>query len=354
MAWYNPSTWAPVDAIQDSLGTLNIGNAGTGFGGSGLSTQPRTVSSGGSKTASQPQQPSGAFESAPQTTTYAYDPEAAAAARATALAREQDNAFLDAQEGNLRSLLSRADTTFAQGITNLDNSYNKSRNEVTDTQNRTMRDYGVKREDTTRGKDSAIGKVNTNARTLADSVRRILGLASGSGSSAYQLAAPNAIGRQASQQRTGVLETYGRNFRDLDTAEGDAKVKFENLLKDLKADRDQRELDLRTSIADRKNNITSSLANIAGERARVSGGGYNDIRTAQQPFQTEINARNAEIDSLFSRFNPTISYAPVEVQQPELSQYTVDRAAINANKAMGTENYSPYSQYLKKRNQEAL
>lgn len=283
-----------------------------------------------------------------------YDAAAAAAARQEALAREQDNAFLDAQEGNLRGLLSRADTTFAQGITNLDNSYNKSRNDVTDTQNRTMRDYGIKREDTTREKDSAIGKVNTNARTLSDSVRRIIGLASGSGSSAYQLAAPNAVGRQASQQRTGVLETFGRNFRDLDTAEGDAKVKFENLLRDIKADRDQRELDLRNSIADKKNSISGSLANIAGERARINGGGYNAIRTAQQPFQDEINARNAEIDGLFSRFNPTISYAPVQVQQPELSQYTVDRAAINANKTMGADSYSPYSQYLKKRNDESV
>lgn len=266
--------------------------------------------------------------------------------------RAEDNSFLNDQEGQLRALLGRADTSLGQGITNLNNSYNASRTNATEDQNRTLRDYGVKREDTIRDKQSSIGKVNTNARTLSNSVRSIIGRASGSGSSAFQLAAPNAVSREASGQRTNVLETFGRNFRNLDTAENDAKFKYDKLLKDLEAQRGQREYDLRAGIDSQKNALSEKLANVAGERARVNGGGYGAVRTAQQPYQNEINTRQSELDRLFTQFNPTISYAPVDVQKPELSPYTVDRAAIGANQAQGADQYSPYSQFLKKRQEQ--
>jgi len=264
-----------------------------------------------------------------------------------------DLQFLNDQESQLMRMLQSAQSGLGSGLTNLEDSYNKEASGANQQRSRALEDFAVKREDTTRAKQSALGKVDTNARTLSDSLRRILGMASGSGSSAYQLAAPNAVARQASQQRGGVMEDYGVNFRNLDTAENRAKVDFEDLLADLAAQRKQRESDLRAGVLEREQDINSSLANVAGERARLMGGDYGSVRIAQQPYTTAINDRQSQLDSLFERFRTPYSVKPVNVQTPNLRDYTVDRAAINANRQSGASQYSPYAQFLaRNRNEE--
>lgn len=263
-----------------------------------------------------------------------------------------DLAYLDDQQARLVRQQQSADTTLNNGITQLNDSYQGEVNSANTNQSRALSDFATKREDTTRGKDAAITRTNTNARTLADSVRRRLGMASGSGSSAYQLAAPNAVAREASKNRTGVVENYGKNFRDLDTGETRVKQDFASLLENLGRQRASRESDFRAGILDKKNQIDGSLAEVARQRALLLGGGYDQVRSAMAPYAGAIDSRQSELDGLFNRFRQPFDVKPVDVSTPNLRDYTVDRAAINANNAGGAENYSPYAQFLKKGNEE--
>lgn len=263
-----------------------------------------------------------------------------------------DLAYLDDQAGRLQRQQASADTTLNNGLTQLNDSYTGEVNTANTNQSRALSDFGVKREDTTRAKDSAINRTNTNARTLADSVRRRLGMASGSGSSAYQLAAPNAVAREASKNRTGVQESYGKNFRDLDTGETRVKQDFASLLDSLGRQRASRESDFRSGILDKKNQIDGSLAEIARQRALLLGGGYDQVKSAMAPYASAIDTRQSELDGLFNRFRTPFEVKPVDVSTPNLRDYTVDRAAINANQTQGVEPYSPYSQFLKKNTEE--
>lgn len=257
-----------------------------------------------------------------------------------------DLAYLDDQEARLRRQQQSAGTALTNGLTQLTDSYNQERDSANKNQSRALQDVAVKREDTTRAKDTALNRVDTNARTLADSLRRRIGMASGSGSSAYQITAPGAVARQASEQRGGVQESYGTNFRNLDTAENRMKVDFEDLLRDLDSQRRTRESDFRAGILDRQNQIDSALAEVARQRALARGGGYDQVRSAMAPLSAQIDARQGEIDSLFDRFRNPYTVRNVDTSIPTLSDYTVDRAKISADQVRDADPTNPLRRRL--------
>ncbi len=350
MGW-NPANWSIVNTLQgqpnyepaqNSGFVSGSAGGGGGGGGGGGYTAPRPTQRNNSAPASY----SGTYEGGGYST--------GGGGGSAASPNASDLAYLDSQNSLLRKQLERANAGLDQGLKGLSDSYNKEQSSANLQRSRALEGFNTQRTDTTNDKLKAVGSVNTNARTLADSVRRMLGLASGSNSSAYKQAAPGAIARNASIQRGNVNDTYGKNFRNLDTAEGQAKVDFANLLTDLLDQKKQRESDLRAGVLDNQNSISEKLASIAAEKARVSGGGYDSIMAAQKPFERDISNRNKALDGLFARFRTPYSVKPVNVQTPDLGKYTVDRQSINANRGGDTSQYSPYSQPLKKKFNEAL
>jgi hypothetical protein len=262
-----------------------------------------------------------------------------------------DLAYLDDQEGSLRGMLGSAQNTLNNGLTQIGDSYNKETGRTNEAKANATEGFITKREDTTRGKLAAVGQVNTGARTLADSVRRMLGLASGQNSSAFRETAPGAIARDASIKRTGVNETYGRNFRDLNTAEESTDLKFEQYLQDLAEQKRQKEQGLREGVLTQEQGIYNDLGDVARQRAQIQGGDYNAIRSATAPARTAIADRQTALDSLFNTFRTPYATKDVAVDAPVLGDYTVDPTALKANNQTGGADaqYSPYSQFLKKK-----
>lgn len=274
----------------------------------------------------------------------------------TALAYNPDDlAYLEDKEGLLRKLLARSGTLLDQGLTRLGDSFDRETGRVNTQQAETKAGYGTQREDTTKQKLSAVNQVNTNARTLSDSLRRILGLASGTASSAYRFAAPQAVARNASISRTGVNETYGRNFRNIDESERKSDLSFQEVLEDLARQRREKEEDLRGGVLESEQQTLANLADVARQKALLLGGGYDQVRAATAPLQGQIDERQSRLDQLFNRFRNPYTPKQAVVDRPELGDYTVDRAAISGQ-AEGQGQYSPYDylSYLKRRRPEAV
>lgn len=264
-----------------------------------------------------------------------------------------DMAYLDDQEGSLRGMLGSARNTLNDGLTQIGDSFNKETQRTNQQKATAQAGYATKREDTTRDKLSATGRVNTGARTLADSVRRMLGMASGQNSSAFRETAPGAIARDAGIKRTGVNETFGRNFRDIDTAETGTMDKFKQYMEDLGEQRKQKESGLREGVLSQEQQIYNSLGQISRDKEAVRGGSYDSMRRASAPYQAEANNRQSALDGLFNQFRTPVAAKDVQVATPNLSEYTVDRSAVNANAQSGAAApYSPYSQFLKKKFQQ--
>lgn len=239
-------------------------------------------------------------------------------ARAEAQAQAQ-------RQASLSDYLRRISTTRDQGLQGIGDDYNREVSGANSQRGRAMEDFNTKETDTTLAKDRALGQVNTNARTLADRVRRIIGQASGSGSSAYQFEAPNAIARDASKNRTGVVEDFGANFRDLDTSKKRAESDFEELLRSIDEQKNTRERDFRAALLEKEQGALQEVGDTAG-----------------------VNERQAQLDGLFNQYRTPYSVKPVEVKTPNLRDYTVDRSAITANNTQGQDPYSPFQSIRKK------
>ena len=254
----------------------------------------------------------------------------------------QDIAYLDDQMARLRSQHGSADTALNNGLTQLQDSYGREVQGANTRQNQTMQDFTTKETDTTRAKDSALTRTNENARTLAEGLRRRLGLASGSGSSAFQFAAPGAVAKMATENRTGVLENFGANFRDLNTSRDRVKSQYEEMLADLESQRKTRESDFRSGILEKKSQIDGSLAEAARQKALALGGGYEQVKTAMSPFVSQIDSRQAEIDGLFNKFRTPFTQKAVDTSMPTLRDYMVDRANIGAGQPGPQDPTAPY------------
>lgn len=325
------------DFLKDNISTFrnrNDGAYGPGYtGGTGTEVRgPYNVVGAETSTPSVQQSPS---------------TQQAGGGAVTPSVNPDDINYLNDQESLLRQQLDRAQNTQNRGYSEIAGQYDRTVNDANTSRSRALEDFGVKGQQIEQGKTKAIGQVDTNARTLADSVRRMLGMASGSGSSAYKIAAPNAIARQASQQRTGVLDNFGQNSMALDTAQKRATEDFGSLLENLKSDRLQRESEFQAGIDNERNNIEQNLAEVARQRVLAQGGGYDQVKAAIAPLQESISNRTAAIDGLFSKYATPFSVKPVTVNTPELKDYTVDRAAIG-QQGSTPQQYAPYSNFLKK------
>ena len=342
MAWYNPTTWTPVNILQGQNGQPHGGAPYTAPGGdtapSPLLTKAKTLP----KLSQQPQ---------PKADTDFYSAQASAGYGSGGGAAQSynpaDMAYLDDQQSRLERQLGRTNTYLTQGLAELMDSYNKSRTSANQQRGRELENLGLQREDTTRKKDSTLDRVNTGARTLADSLRRKIGMASGSGSSAYQITAPGAVARDASEKRSGVMEDFGTNFRNLDLTERRANEDYNSLFESLEADKKNRERALRQGIEEQRMGVDQSLAELARQRALVQGGGYDQVKQAMSKYTDRMSARESAIDSLFNKYRTVGKFQPVKVNMPQLRDYTVDKTAVQANQQAGTQDpYAPYRPQL--------
>lgn len=266
----------------------------------------------------------------------------------------QDLAYLDDQEGLLRNMLGSASKTLQNGLTQIGDSHAKELSRTNQKKAEAQAQYGTKREDTTRDKSSALNRVNAGSRTLSDSVRRMLGMAGGTNSTAFNEAAPNMIARDATMKRTGVIDTAGKNFRDIDSAETSTLSAFKEYMEDLNEQRKQKESGLREGVLQQEQGINQNLGQIARDREAVRGGTYDAMRRASAPYQAEVSSRQQQLDGLFERFRTPYQTKDVAVAAPNLADYTVDRTQLQAGGGTATGQESPYQQFLKKKFSEAL
>ncbi len=260
-----------------------------------------------------------------------------------------DLAYLDDQEGTLRGMLSSTQKTLQNGLTQIGDSFAKESDRTNQSKEAAVQGYVTNREDATRSKQSSINAISSGARTLSDSVRRMLGMAAGNNSSAFNEAAPNMIARDTSMKRSGAIETAGKNFRDIDSAESSTLNAFKQYMEDLEEQKRTKESGLREGVLQQEQGIQTSIGQIARDRAALRGGTYDEMRRASAPAQAEVASRQAQLDGLFDRFRTPYQTKNVDVAKANLADYTVDRTQIAAGGGTANGVESPYQSFLKKK-----
>lgn len=259
----------------------------------------------------------------------------------------QELQSLDQQKSLYERLLQSIDSTEQNGLTSLQDSENAARNKANTQQSRALEDFGMKRQTSEAGKNTALNTVGDNSRMLRDSLMRKLGLGAGGGS-AFQMG-DQAVARDASKNRAGVLNSYGENDRSLAVSEKRTNEDYSSLLDEILADRRNKEQQLKAGVYGQRQNINESLGQISADRARLMGGSQLQ---AAAPYRNNYLQLQSQVDALPSQYRTAVDARALNVQTPTLRDYVVDRAAINQSKQSGQQQYSPYSAFLKKSQDE--
>jgi len=334
MGW-NPANWAITDALQEYMG-----NTGTLNPGSVTSVSNLSPSTSGDDPFIEDRLPIGNLTSTLGANTTTSNNTGSTAPSAPAYDPD-DLAFLDDQKAGLEGQLGRADTTLGNTLATLLAKYNEEKGLGEKTYNRNVRDLNDKTAISEFGRGRELDKVDTRARSLANGLRQRIGLASGSGSSAYQITAPNAVQQQASEQRGNVLSDYAANFQALDRNKQDTETDFSDLLTSLAAERTNRENRARSDIEIQKGAINSNIGQLEGKRAEIMGGGYKEIRNAMNPWNQRVQQGESLIDSIYSKYAQKYTAKPVQERTTNLRDYMTDNVAVRDQQATGND-YAPY------------
>jgi hypothetical protein len=242
--------------------------------------------------------------------------------------------------------MGRTDTTLRDSLDAVLQNYNRELSGANKVRGDNIEDFNMKTQISESGRGRELGKVDTSARMLADSLRQRLGLASGSGSSAYQIAAPRAVQRQASDQRGDVLADYSANFMQLDTDKKRSERDYGELLSSLESQRKTKEGGVVRDTEAQRQQIRENQQRVAGERERLLRGNGANVRQAMAPYDAQIAQGESLIDSIYSKYAAKYDAKPLQVNNTQLRDYAVDKAAVRDNAATGGGNeYAPYKPY---------
>lgn len=257
--------------------------------------------------------------------------------------------YLDTQKSLYESLYGKLDDTRSDGIQNLKDQYQLGLNKANTSRSRVLEGYQTKEEDTKRSKVNAFNNVDQNTNSLANSVRRLLGLAGAAGSSAALYDLPAGIAREASRNRGNVMSDFATNMRGLDQARKYSEDDYNALLGDLERQKATGTENFEAGILGQRQNIQNTLADIAARRAKLLG---QDPNSALRGYQEKYLNFQDQIQGLPEKYRKAVQARDVAVKPVSLKDYMVDRAAINANRQMGQDPASPYAQFLKKQQEE--
>jgi hypothetical protein len=270
-------------------------------------------------------------------------------ARQAAAERDQQVGYYDSQIGELNGLLGRTQTGLDQGLWNLENDYQKESGYQTGQKDKAMAGFAEKEVDTKKSKQNNYSTINKNANNGYRSLAQIIGRASGSGSSAFMEALPDAVGRDTSTKRSAANETYGTNMQRIDKGRGETELSFQGILEQLAQQRKDGEKNLRTEVEGQRQTINTQLGTLQGQRAAAAGGDINAVRAATDPYTAQVNASRDKVTSFFDQFKTPYVRKEATVATPELANYTADRSVVNAGGSQSASGQNPYADMLKKK-----
>lgn len=238
---------------------------------------------------------------------------------------------------NEQAGINRLSPSFEVSKANAQAAYNQAINQLNQQKALDQQSYNKNVGQTKTDYVGAKNTIGTQAGNSLNSLLRLLGAHGAGGGSAALYNAPEAVTRQATIQRTGASDTYGKNMQNLDT-------NWNNYLnaynQNLKAEDIKRQNSVNSAWANIDQQRAAALQNLAkliGARASAQGG---DASGASQPYLDQANAfLNEAVQK--GRAVPVPKANPLVYNAPDLAAYTV-----NPNATPTVQGQSPASDYF--------
>lgn len=224
------------------------------------------------------------------------------------------------------------------GRKNILDSYTSAFNTLTNNKSRDERNYTTNRNQAMDDNRLARSGIRDMVSSRLTGLMRLLGGRGSGSSSAAELLAPYAAGREGSVRNNQVAQAYGRNMGALDTSWQDANEGYDTSFGQLGADKTNKESSLLSNLASTRIKLLS-----AKQAAQVQAG-----QSPDPALTDEIKRIGDEVDSYGAQqvFTPKA----VTYNSPDLEQYNYDQlnaARLGGNDSALTQNVSPFWSLLR-------
>lgn len=266
------------------------------------------------------------------------------------------------EKANTIGMIDQELSAIDRSLGNLDGTWNAGRNQITDAKNKglsrlneqqsnALSGYATKRADSEQGFQTSIADNNNQAYNNYSALQSLLGRGGSGSSSAAENLVPYAVSRTASKARGAIADTYGKNTRDLNTAEEQTKQSYNNSVADLN-DQERTNLgSLENDIQSKRSAYLNQQASLKGQKAQAQGGNWNTVKNAMSGSIQQRDAIDAALSTLLDRYRNPYNVKDVTVTTPTLDNYAIDTTGVKANDPAGTgtdtDTSAAYLQQLK-------
>lgn len=254
-----------------------------------------------------------------------------------------DPAAYNQAMANTQSAINRLPDQFNSGVSGIDSSYQNAINQLLGGYNQANQTYNQNKQTAATDYVGAKNTIGVNAGNAINSLHRLLGSRGASGGSAYNIAAPQAVVQQGTQQRNDVSNTFAKNQQGLDQTWGNYKIGYDNQVAGAGNQRDQAKQTLQSQIDTNRASLLQSLAQLTSQQ---SGAG------AAQPY---LDQANALLDKTANYSTPAINYQTQAYTPPSLASYNTNPVGqvSGGSTQAGNDYFSPYLSALLGKKQQS-
>lgn len=292
-----------------------------------------------------------------------YDGASATGSAAASDARERANTvgMLDSEIEAIMRSLGNLDNTWNAGKTQIQDGFNKNLSRLNEQQSNALTKYATQRSDTKQNFNRSTEDVDNQAYNNFSALQALLGRSGAGSSSAAQNVVPYAVSQTASKARGGIADNFGKNLRDLTTAEDETKQSYNNTVKDLEDQRNTSFGSLENDVQSKRSAYEGQRANLIGQKTQAQGGDWQAVKNSMSGAVANRDSIDQALSTLLDRYRNPYTVQDVAVKDPTLANYAVDANGVKVDDPNGpgydTDTSSDYMTRLKeeeKRKQAGL
>lgn len=168
--------------------------------------------------------------------------------------------------------------------------------------------------------------IRQESGNLFNSLQRLLGAAGAGRSSAANVLAPFAVGKEAASRFGQTQDAFGKNMSALDNSWAMTDADLTKARTELDDDWRNKDRELGIKFADAETGLINQKTDLELNKAQLQGGGIGSIQSILDNSTSSIKSLLDTIDSLSANYtSPSLKTTRTAFKAPELSKYNYSR-----------------------------
>lgn len=234
----------------------------------------------------------------------------------------------------LTNELNTAEGEQGTGVNNINQAYNDELNQLNQGQSAAESSYNTQDAQNGQQREGNMNTIAQGARSAYDSLMALLTGAGSGVSSAARYGAPQAVSKNATQQREGADTTYNTNKTAIDTARKGTEQQYGNSIADLNSQKNSQIEQFMSNLLGEEANLQQQIGAAKMNAAEYGGKSYSAAESGSANENNAVKGIESQLSDIFKQYaTPTFSVSPVTASTPNLTSYQYDPTSIGAASA---------------------